>query len=59
MGSNLAVIAEGSSTHSASLANPNGGLAAMATQGLGPTTLNTVEGKHQRMGLGWKGMLCL
>lgn len=43
-GGNLAVIAKGSSTPSASPANPDKGMAAMATQGLRPTALDTVSG---------------
>lgn len=43
-GGNLAVIAKGSSSHSASPANPDRAMAVMATQGLGPTALDTVRG---------------
>lgn len=43
-GGNLAVIAKGLSTHSASPASPDEGMATMATQGLGPTALDTVSG---------------
>lgn len=57
-GGNLAVVAKGSSTHSASPASPDKGMAAMATQGLGPTALDTVSGGEvptDRLGLegGW------
>lgn len=48
-GGNLAVIANGSSTHSASPANPDKGMVAMATQGLGPTALDTVSGGEVTM----------
>lgn len=57
-GGNLAVIAKGSSSHSASPANPDRAMAVMATQGLGPTALDTVRGGEvptdgRRLERGW------
>lgn len=59
VGSNLVIVAKGSSTHSVSLVSPGEGLASMATQGLEPSALTTVSGgkvARDELGLGRGGV---